>query len=381
MTKQVFFVTPGKLDLRAITTFGLTAKPETKTPIGRFGTGLKYGVAVLLRLGCNIEIQVGTQKWTFGHATTKFRDKEVESIYLYRHRKVLGPKTISLPFTMSLGAHWDLWMAFRELFANTIDENGWSYDMLEAFTGLNLTGCTTITVTGDAFHKIYENRWKFFIDPNAKPIYASDEIDIYAEQSKGLFYRGVKVYDADKPFMYKYNIKREISLTEDRTASKFEVDWAIAHTIPQAEGMPEHIIRNIVAPSRENAEDDFNYEYVGTPTKQFLDIAQKGMEADVVPSAVSAMVNKYRPATRHYVPVELDWREELILAIDRGDFDEVTRIINEDRKAVTSLIQDAIDREKAQNRAPEVVMVPKDKPLGALVNPTKPANLDDEIPF
>lgn len=43
---QVIFETPGNLDIQAIAT----------SPIGFFGTWLKYAIAVLLREGCQISI-------------------------------------------------------------------------------------------------------------------------------------------------------------------------------------------------------------------------------------------------------------------------------------------------------------------------------------
>jgi hypothetical protein len=47
MTSLVFR-TPGVLDLRALTTFGMSSKPNSTSPIGIFGTGLKYAVAVMV---------------------------------------------------------------------------------------------------------------------------------------------------------------------------------------------------------------------------------------------------------------------------------------------------------------------------------------------
>ena len=54
----VIFENPGTLDPRALTIMGLNAK-ENDNPIGYFGTGFKYGVAIALREGCNVIIQDG----------------------------------------------------------------------------------------------------------------------------------------------------------------------------------------------------------------------------------------------------------------------------------------------------------------------------------
>ena len=54
----VIFENPGTLDPRALTIMGLNAKENTN-PIGYFGTGFKYGVAIALRDNCNVLIQDG----------------------------------------------------------------------------------------------------------------------------------------------------------------------------------------------------------------------------------------------------------------------------------------------------------------------------------
>jgi hypothetical protein len=52
---SVIFQNLGLIDLRAVQIMGLNAK-ESKNPIGQFGTGLKYAIAVLLRNNCSVSI-------------------------------------------------------------------------------------------------------------------------------------------------------------------------------------------------------------------------------------------------------------------------------------------------------------------------------------
>ena len=54
----IIFENPGTLDPRAITIMGLNVKENTN-PIGYFGTGFKYGIAITLRNNCNVLIQDG----------------------------------------------------------------------------------------------------------------------------------------------------------------------------------------------------------------------------------------------------------------------------------------------------------------------------------
>jgi len=44
--KPIIFHNQGELDIRAVTTFGLSVK-KNDNPIGYFGTGLKYAIAAL----------------------------------------------------------------------------------------------------------------------------------------------------------------------------------------------------------------------------------------------------------------------------------------------------------------------------------------------
>jgi hypothetical protein len=73
------FDTPGELDLKAITTFGLSVK-ETENPIGYFGTGLKYAIGILMRHRADIIINTNGDKYAFDIRSSAFRNKEYEAI-------------------------------------------------------------------------------------------------------------------------------------------------------------------------------------------------------------------------------------------------------------------------------------------------------------
>ena len=83
--QQVVFKTQGSLDLRAVTTFGINSKPNSQSPIGFFGTGLKYAIAVLVRSGAGITIISDGKKHTFNLIQDTFRDKEFAyDLFLYK---------------------------------------------------------------------------------------------------------------------------------------------------------------------------------------------------------------------------------------------------------------------------------------------------------
>ena len=71
----VCFVNRGTIDPRSITTFGVNSK-EGGNPIGFFGTGLKYAIAVLLRLGHEVTLYSDAKKYVFGVEETKIRNDQ-----------------------------------------------------------------------------------------------------------------------------------------------------------------------------------------------------------------------------------------------------------------------------------------------------------------
>src|SRR5690554_6101264 len=113
------FHNPGVLDSRLITLFGASVKPNSTNPIGFFGTGLKYAIAVTLRLGGKIELHAGGETITISQQTTAIRDKQFSTIFM---RDSKG--STMLGFTTELGKTWEPWMAYRELLCNALDEGG-----------------------------------------------------------------------------------------------------------------------------------------------------------------------------------------------------------------------------------------------------------------
>jgi hypothetical protein len=147
--KGVTFQNDGLIDLRAVTTFGVSSK-ETSNPIGYFGTGLKYAVAVLLRLGCEIELYLGEDtRYVFRARKTRIRVDDFDVVTM-----TSCDDTVELAFTTQLGRNWHAWQAFRELWCNAIDEGG---DVYPDFRPPR-PGVTTIHVTGEPVVEAYHKR-------------------------------------------------------------------------------------------------------------------------------------------------------------------------------------------------------------------------------
>lgn len=209
------------IPLEAFTTFGVNAKPNSENPIGFFGTGLKYAVAVTLRLGGMFSLWRGDEEYVFYTKETEFRNKEFTAIRMKKRRMITSPWSYhKLPFTTELGKKWLPWMAVRELESNTRDEGGTSWAMDDSDTSDVRVekGVTSILISCPEMEDAYANINQIFVDPNLKLLFEDDQIQMFDAPSDYIFYRGLRVTDLNPRSMFTYNFKKGIDLTEDRTS-------------------------------------------------------------------------------------------------------------------------------------------------------------------
>lgn len=236
MTECIVFETPTVMDLRAITIMGVNSKPNSDNPIGYFGTGLKYAIAILVREGIEPELRIndeGTEvRYKFAQARDEFRGKTFTFIHMFREsirkngKRAWLRKPEVLPFTTELGKNWELWQAFRELYSNTVDEGGSTF---ESDTVDNTLGekYTAIVVPGEAFLEEFKNRGDTFLtDEEVEHCQHSTEAIEYIDRpSQYVYYRGLRVMELPKPSIVTWNLLDNIDLTEDRTVKyTWEVD-------------------------------------------------------------------------------------------------------------------------------------------------------------
>ena len=216
---MIHFRNPGAIDLRALTTFGLSSKAG-QDKIGRFGTGLKYATAVIARHGGAMTITSGGETVTTGIVADEFRGTPIQQITLDGH---------PLPFTTDLGKDWEPWMAFRELYSNALDEGG---DVGRSEGVSDPCGDeTVISVSLDAFEAIFFSMEEHFIGRDEYPLWESKDIAVYRGKSKFIFYRGIAVMKLKEPAAFRYSLKGYLDLTEDRTA---KYDWIVRSKIAEA---------------------------------------------------------------------------------------------------------------------------------------------------
>lgn len=258
----VVFENKGVIDMRAVKTFGVSAK-EKDNPIGFFGTGLKYGIAILLREKHEITLLAGTDAYAFETKEIEMRDQKFE---------ILTMNGEELPFTTRLGVNWDLWQAFRELYCNCLDEGGRVY--VSDLIPLADPEKTQFIVKGQAFIELFYKKDEIVLNMKTPPINSGDQAEIFSGESSALYYRGIKVYGLPKTALFTYNILRSVDLTEDRTL-KFAP--SVMNDIPMVVSRltDRAVIRRILTAENCYQENDFSYSALAwsmNASKEFYEV-------------------------------------------------------------------------------------------------------------
>jgi hypothetical protein len=284
MTSLVF-ETPGALDLRALTLFGASAKPNAVSPLGRFGTGLKYAIAGLVRLDAPPVMHVGATTYRFRAVPVEFRDREVETIVMDDGRF----SSLELPFTTALGRHWEPWMLYRELEANTKDEGGQTYISTGAFGAVcGEENFTRIVVSHPDLLAAHAAREEIFLPPEAGPAALETEsLRVLDHPAAHLYYRGVRVRDlGDKPALLTYDLLEEQALTEDRTLS---LTYRVHHLVAAAVAVSDDealIERVVAAPKGSWEQEHLDWDYAWTAPSEAFKAVMARRKGAASPSAL-----------------------------------------------------------------------------------------------
>lgn len=236
---KVHFITPTDLPLDAFTNFGINHKPNTDSPIGYFGTGLKYVVAIVVRHGGTVTLNTPKGEFVFYGSDLDFRGKTFTGLRMKRRSGFASKwRYEQMPFTTDLGKNWHLWQAFRELLSNTIDENGVVTD--NDYFEHGWSTFSRITVDCKDFERwtwsnyeaeVYWNR-----DERGAPDRVCDGLEIWDRPSKYVYYKGIRVFDLPDtaPARRTYNFTTKIELSEDRTVrNQYVMQQAIIDAIDE----------------------------------------------------------------------------------------------------------------------------------------------------
>jgi hypothetical protein len=303
---NVVFENPGEIDVRAIRTFGVSAK-ENADAIGFFGTGLKYSIAILLREGMSIEIISGLERFVFQKKEVAMRGQTFEVITMNGEE---------MSFTTRLGVNWKIWQAFRELYCNCTDENGKAF-LLEDVDEPEV-GKTKIVVTGKAFVDCFIERQNIIFEaPGELRMMGDSDVEVYNKPSKSLFYKGVRVLDFEKPAMFTYNVKRKLDLTEDRTLLRQSQGMDLLPTL-FAKSTDRSVLRRVLTASSDTQEGDFGFggllwstHLIGDVFREVLSEEFKANNDKLNRSARELQRHLIKSAaSKHYEEVEMTEVEE-----------------------------------------------------------------------
>jgi hypothetical protein len=257
---MLIFQNKGLIDLRSITTFGVSSK-ECKNPIGFFGTGLKYALAVITRLGGKVTIYRGETKHVFSSKKQTIRVNEFDVMHI--DGKPMG-------FTTELGKTWEPWQAYRELACNTYDEDGKIFTAKKAGEFIK-KGYTTIVVKCSELEEVYENNDIFV---KGEKLEESHRIEIYPGTSDHIYYRGVKALSLSKPSLYTYNVLGKCDLTEDRTL-KYTFE-PVAHIESHLTNIStKEVLQKILSAKDSYFEYNFDFDGQHNFSKEFVDVCGK----------------------------------------------------------------------------------------------------------
>ncbi len=322
--RRIVFKTKGLIPIEAFTTFGVNSKPSVQNPIGHFGTGLKYAIAVLVRNRIDVVVYIGRDEYKFFSKAHKFRNKNFDFVTMKASKyqftgNIFKIREHKLPFTTELGKNWDLWQAFRELHANTLDENGSTFMDSSSEKWVPEDGITSIVVYGEKFVKEYLDRDKNFLPDGLKVRDESTgEIQVIERPSNHIYYRGMRIHDLEKPSQLTYNFLTDVELTEDRTAkAPHMLEYYIRQHLAKSED--EDVVRIALSAPKDTFESRLNYNYDSTPPSR----AFKSWSRTSSNPSVSSYVKGHEPKVKlpdpfEHFPRPWSWLDSLTLQDNMG---------------------------------------------------------------
>lgn len=304
---MIVFTNPGEIDIRSISTFGVSVK-EGSNPIGFFGTGLKYAIAVLLRTGHRVTVMSGETVVNFAIAPQEVRGQSFDFVTM----AIGDGEPVAIGFTTELGKQWELWMAYREIACNCKDEGGTS--SYESYMVDPKAGHTQIIVQGDEFEGVFANSHRFILEDEV--LFKSGSLEVRNRPSNHFFYRGVRVSELRAKSLYTYNELSKIELTEDRTVKS---SWEMIHRIVAGvlASTDKQFLRNVVTAADNTFEGSLDFHGWGRqPSDEFIEVVGDCM-ADRMLKVNATALKVWKDATKS----EFSPREIVITSVQQQSMD------------------------------------------------------------
>lgn len=286
---MIVFQNPGLIPLEAVTTMGVSVKAEGA--IGFFGTGVKFAIATVLRLGGSVTIYRGYEahRFTTREMVVQGAQGQAETFQqVCMNGQPLG-------FTTQLGRNWEAWMAWREFATNAKDEGGrnWFSKGGEIAGGENMT--TILVENCPAFEEAHKDRHQILLE--TEPLFANDYVEIHPGRgSEYVFYRGVRVHTSARRTALVYNVKRKLELTEDRTNRwDFQVHDAIVSGLTDCKDA--ELLRAALDCGESFLEHHLSFQSFAQPSEEFVTVSgQLALGKAAAPRANPSVVANVRRA-------------------------------------------------------------------------------------
>lgn len=228
---MIRFATNSALPIEAATTMGVSVK-ESEGAIGKFGTGLKYAIAGILRLGGSVEFLIDDARHVFSATDSEIRGKTF---------RIVNCNGVPCGFTTELGKHWEPWMLFRELASNTLDENGnWWHGEGEPPQGTR----TLITVKCREVEDSERDEQVFRMD-SPSLLSSSLGANVYEGESRHYYYKGIRAGSFSEVAPVTIDVSSG-TLSEDRMLDMHQVRMELAWAFRTAESFDNALMIQVI---------------------------------------------------------------------------------------------------------------------------------------
>lgn len=201
----------GELDVSSLILLGASTKRSDDSKIGFFGSGNKYAIATLIRLGVKFKIFSGEREIVITTSDINFRGQSFQQIHID------GQPT---SLTTDMGPQWEEWMALREWVSNSLDE-GQSNIVTSSENVVGKDGYTRFFIEHSPGILNVINNWDlYFTFDRDDVIYQNEQGKIFRQSNMDnqmvLFRKGIRVYfSKGNTSLYHYDLN-SFNINESR---------------------------------------------------------------------------------------------------------------------------------------------------------------------
>lgn len=324
MSQYLMIENEGITDLEALTLMGVSTSRNNSDLIGKFGTGSKKGITLLLRQGIPVNTFIGNLRAEYFSEPIKINGSEFNQVCMKLTGKTPEGKQVNriekLGWVLEDGiVDWnDSYMALREFIANALDATNHDLSKIrveiveDSKVRVKNGGQHTRIFVGLDHHVkfFYDNLNKFFLHFDGKQhekVMKNTPLNRISNDVTGpeVYYCGVYLCSMggyrDRKTLFNYNFaKDELNVGESRTVSTDDIHKSISTTIVKMS--EENIIRFIEAFGDKTWEGK-KFDYYLVPTEVIKENTEKWKKC---------WAGMY---TEKHIPVPDDSMQETIMEI------------------------------------------------------------------